>query len=529
MSVGLRRQRRASTLSSVPCPSKGLNAVDPLAVMDAGFCIQLDNWLPTTTGLTTLQGYKEHCTGLGGEVRTLATYNKWDGTVQMFGMTDVSVWDVTESSSTPIAVYGITNGRVDTTQFATVANTYLICANGTDPMFMWNGTAWITFTEVVGPTDPGEISGVDPADISVILAYKRRLWLVEKNTMTAYYLPTDAVAGAATPFYLGGVFTRGGYIVDIMSWSFNSGAGLNAYLVFRSSAGEIAVYQGSDPSDADTWTLVSVYFVAPPIGERSSVDFGGDSLLLTSTGLIPISKIAQGSATEALFESTLTRYINPIISQLFADSSFADNWEIQNFSSLQGVVIGIPSTPDTPAVQFFMNTVTGAWSRIFLPARCFTNIGARIFFGDDNGRVLEYGVTGLADVKLDGTGGEPVDCYLFSAYNYLDNRSTLKHFKMIRPTFQADSEVLFRLVISTDFDINALTNQIGTVAGATSADRWDAALWDAAIWRTSLTVSRPWTTVLGIGMCAAVVMRVASDNPISLASFDWVYEPGSSI
>jgi hypothetical protein len=396
-------------------------------------------------------------------------------------------------------------------------------------MFMWDGSAWITFTEVVGPTNPGEISGVDPALLKTVLTYKRRLWMSEINSMTAYYLPTDALAGAATPFYLGGVFTRGGYLVDIMSWSFNSGAGLGGYLVFRSSVGEVAVYQGDDPDNATTWSLVSLYFIAPPVGEKASADLGGDSLLLTSMGLIPLSKVVQGAATEAMFESTVSKFINPILSRLFASSSFTPNWELHNFSSLQGIMIAVPGTDSSSPSQYFMNAITGAWARWDLPARCFANIGARIFFGADDGRVLEYGTSGLADVKLDGSGGEPVDCYLFTAYNYLGDPATLKHFKMVRPIFQSSSDVYFRLLISTDYDINSALNIIPSVAGASSTDRWDSAIWDSAYWRAALSVSRPWTTVLGIGMCAAIIMRVASDNEISFTAVDWVYEPGSAV
>lgn len=529
MSVGLRGQRRVSTLQSVPSPNKGLNATDPLAAMDPDFCIQLDNWIPGNSSLQTLQGDREHCTGLGGPVKTLAPFSAFDGTTRLLAFTDSACFNVTTSTSTPIPVYGVTDGRLEHTQFSTVASNYIVFANGTDAMFMYDGSTFTTFVSDPTPSAPGEIDGVDPADVSSVYTYKRRLWMLEKNTLTAYYLPTDAVAGVATPFYLGGVFTRGGYLVDITSWSFNSGAGIGGYLVFRSSSGEVAVYEGDDPDNAATWRLSSLYFVAPPIGNKSTADLGGDTLMLTSLGLVPLSKVAQGSATEALFESTVSKYINPIITSLYADDDFVPNWELHNLPSLQGVLIVVPQIGTVAPKQFFMNTVTGAWSRWDLSGECFAVLGSKLYFGDQEGRVLEYGTTGLRGVKLDGTGGEPVDCYLFSAYTYLGNPATLKHFKMVRPIFQATSEVYYRLILSIDYDINNRNNDIPAVVGSDSTDRWNTAIWDQAVWRAALSVSRNWITVTGVGMCAAVVMRVASDGPIYYTAIDWVYEPGSGV
>ena len=58
-----------------------------------------------------------------------------------------------------------------------------------------------------------------------------------------------AVAGAASMFDLGQIFTEGGYLMAMATWTVDAGYGVDDLAVFITSEGEVAVYRGG------TWLL----------------------------------------------------------------------------------------------------------------------------------------------------------------------------------------------------------------------------------------------------------------------------------
>src|SRR3546814_8798766 len=66
----------------------------------------------------------------------------------------------------------------------------------------------------------------------------------------------DSIGGPAEPFPLGGVFGLGGSLLFGSAWSIDSSSdsGLSEQNIFVSTEGEVAVYQGSDPGEAATWS-----------------------------------------------------------------------------------------------------------------------------------------------------------------------------------------------------------------------------------------------------------------------------------
>ena len=72
--------------------------------------------------------------------------------------------------------------------------------------------------------------------------------------------------------------------------SLDSGSGLDDVCIFVSDQGEIAVYQGTDPASASTWSLVGVYEIGKPLNKHASFGAGGDLAILTEDGIIPVSE-----------------------------------------------------------------------------------------------------------------------------------------------------------------------------------------------------------------------------------------------
>lgn len=86
---------------------------------------------------------------------------------------------------------------------------------------VYNGTSWttapaITFTD-----------GTTMAQLNYGWLFKNREFFLKNGTLDAYYLPVNAVGGAAALFPLGGVMKKGGSLLTGFSWSLESGDGLN--------------------------------------------------------------------------------------------------------------------------------------------------------------------------------------------------------------------------------------------------------------------------------------------------------------
>lgn len=524
-------QRRVSQCVTLPAPTGGINDLDPLASMDPSFCIRLDNFYPDNGAIRTRLGYQEWATNIGAPVDTLIPMNLADGSQKLFAATDIGIFDVTNTTSTPAVVAAITEGVCSYAQFTNVAGQWLVVCNGVDPALLYNGNTdtWTPFVETATPANPGEITGVDPAALSKVHAYKNRLWFVVSESLAAYYLDLDQVGGTANPFYVGGVVQRGGALAYLATWSFDSGVGLDDKLLFCTTAGEVAIYSGDDPSQADMWALEAVFFASAPVGTSPSADFGGDVLMLTRAGVIPVSTMAKGKLNFSLSEDVLSKRISRTLSRLIHSQSFANDWGIINIPGLQSIVIIIPKSSSTPAQQFVMNSLTGAWGRYTLPARSGAMYNRQFYFGSDDGKVYVFGNQGKDGVLLDGTGGVAVQSAMFSAFNYLGDPTTNKHFKLIRPMFQTSTPPSYLARLNVDYDLSSLVG-VPTVPGESSISAiWDADLWDNCFWSGVSTVYSPWLSVNGLGFCAALLLGLTTTNETYLAAVEIVYEPGGAV
>jgi hypothetical protein len=524
-------QPRVSQIKVNLAPVGGLNDIDPLANMGEQYCIQLINWIPGNSALQARQGYREWVTGLDGTVKTLMPYYAMNGDYSLFATTDTSLYDVTLSTDTPVHVINVNQGRFNHTTFGNVGNQYLIAVNGgTDQSLLYDGTSWRVFTETETPVNPGEIKGVDPSKWSHVVSFKRRLWFVENDSMTAWYLPIDATAGEAKPFYLTSVFKKGGKLLYIIDWSVDGGDGLDNKLVFVSNVGEVAVYAGSDPDNADDWAVQAVFYASAPVGDRSFVEFGGDVYMTTTLGVMPLTRILMGAMSQSPYGSAVSRNINSTLNRLILSKDYAANWELFNLPVLQAVVIAIPPVGTAPPVQFVMNSSTGAWARLDIPANTGCLAKGDFYFGTTDGRVCQYGGGNYKDnVKLDGTGGEPVICYLFSAYSYMGDPGILKHWKLIRPIFQSDQPPSYLLTLNVDYDISALPGNPQPPGDEQTNPIWDVAIWDQAFWSSSYTVFRPWVGVSAMGFACALLLKAATNDVTTLVAIEYVYEPGGAI
>lgn len=521
---------RSSSLDSVPAPVAGINARDSIANMAPEFAIDMLNFLPGSRSVQCRQGYSKWVVGLP-TVKTLSAYLDIAGTYRLFGFTDSGVYDVSAKASSPTVSKSITNGFVSTIMFGTIGGQYLVCCNGTDATFMYNGTSWITWTQVTTPTNPGEINGINPNKFSQVHSHKRRLWFVEKDSMTAWYLPVDSVGGEAKPLYLGSVFQRGGKLRNIYTWSLDSGSGLDDIIVFQSDQGELAGYEGNDPDIAASWALSAVHYVAPPFSSRAGVDMGGDLGLLTTAGVYQVSRVVAGiGAVSTSSEDTLSYNIGPIISRLVLERGESIGWELRMFASFNLMILLVPASFGFPAVQYTMNLQTGAWGRLDLPMRTAAAVKDKLFFSDASGNVYLYGQDiYVDDLSFDGQTYTPILASFQQAYNYFESRGQNKHFNLIRPIWIAQYPPSYYLMLSCDYTPQSIDSLPAPPTELSTTTYWNSAIWDTATWAPAVATQFRWDGLLGLGYCASLIVSVRVNKQTELVSCDWAYEIGTSL
>ena len=96
----------------------------------------------------------------------------------------------------------------------------------------------------------------------------------------------------------------------------DAGDGVDDKCVFVSDLGEVAIYEGPDPSNADPetdtepWRLVGRYDITEPLGKNAHMRAGGDLLIATVDGIVPISEAIRKDVA-ALSLSAVSRPIEP--------------------------------------------------------------------------------------------------------------------------------------------------------------------------------------------------------------------------
>ena len=324
---------------SAPAPIGGWNAKDAAASMPITDAFKLINWFPTTTEVVLRGGQVDYATTITGTVETLAVYKDMDGSEQMFAVTDTDIYDVTNPGVASAESATITDGKCQYVNFGDGTNNWVIMVNGVNDPLYYDGTTWTRVDELTSPALTG-YTGNAVENFIHINEYKGRLFFIEKDTLSFWYLPAGAAGGALIEFDLSSLASLGGYLMWAGTWSFDSGDGPDDAIVFMTSKGQAIVYRGTDPSTAAAWTLTGVYYLGEPLGRRSFVNYGGDLIAITQEGAFPLSK----SLTSATIDPSVavTDKINGAFNK--ATRTYGDNfgWEATLYQTQTALVFNIP-------------------------------------------------------------------------------------------------------------------------------------------------------------------------------------------
>jgi len=504
-------QKRTSRVSSIPAPIGGWNARDSVSNMDPLDAVRLENWFPRATDVLLRQGYTLWSTGLPGQVESLMPYNNAT-TSTLFAASSTGFYNVTAQGAVGAAVQtGLTNARWQSCNITTAGGSYMQCVNGADNLRLWDGTNWTTITGV----SANPITGIATNLLVNINLHKSRLWYTQINTLKMWYLPTNAITGAAVAFDLSSIARSGGYLMGMWTWTIDAGYGVDDLAVFITSEGEVIVYRGTDPSSSTTWALVGIFAMGRPLGRRCAMKFAGDLLILTQDGIVPLSGALQSSRTNPKVA------LSDKIQQAFSDSAtlYGDTfgWSLVYHASENALVANVPVAVGSQQ-QYVMNTITKAWAKFTgWNANCWELLGNDVYFGGST--FVAKAFSGYADGSTNITG------YAQQAYNYFGQRGVNKRYTLARPIIQATSAPAIQMNVAVDFNDTQPTSNISLATS--SSGTWDTATWDSGLWGGGLNVYRYWQGITGVGFCASpYLIGVTNGNEIHWQSTDVNMELG---
>jgi hypothetical protein len=426
----------------------------------------------------------------------------------------------TLATLTTAAPHGlVTNNKVTITGATSSEynGSFVITVTGANTFTYTMASAPAANATVVGTYTVLGVTGVNSNKFVNVNLFKNRLYFTEEDSLSCWYLDTNAVAGIAEPLYFGGIARNGGYLQAMGTWTLDAGQGADDYAVFVTSMGEVIVYNGTDPNDAATWALKGVWQLGYVFARRCFYKFSGDILLLTQDGLVPLASALQSSRLDP--RVNLTDKIYYAISQAATLYGINFGWQIAYYASENMLIINVPINSGTQ--QFVMNTISKAWASFTdISAQCWELSNDQMYFGSAG--YVGHFWNAYSD------NGNNINASVQQAYSYFDARGQLKRFTMIRPIFQTDNGTPSVLTgINVDFDTQ---NNLGTVsfnAQNAAIGSWDNAIWDESQWGGALSITKSWQGVTGLGYSGGVVMKIASQGiDVHWASTDYVMERG---
>lgn len=492
---------------------------------------RLENWVPTSTGIRLRGGSAKRATIGSDPTESFITYNA-GGIKRIWACDESAIYDVTTPADpdTPPspAVSGQTSGYYSYVNFTTSGGSFVTAVNGTDEMQLYDGgtSTWMAVNASSSPA----ITGVLTSKLSQVWLYRNRQFFIQGGTMKAHYLGVDSIGGALGTINLSGVFQRGGSLLFGATWSLDAGDGIDDKCVFVTTEGEVAIYEGANPagSTAAEWNLVGRYDISAPLGHRGTMRAGGDLVILTREGIVPISAAINKDAA-ALSLAAISANIEPDWKRE-ATRRNSLPWEIIKWPEKNYAIVSLPITSDSEEPwQFCINLQTGAWCKFSgWYARCLEYFNGRVYFGTNDGEVHEAEIGGI-----DGEQG--IEHVYVGNPDHFKLMGRLKTVTQARATYVSSTPFKDKVSFSTNYNVE-LPTQPDAYASGTS-DAWDVGLWDVMLWDqtppASATIGGLWRSIGRTGYVFQPQVQITSGTAIypntELSQLDVMFEAGGVV
>lgn len=485
---------------AVPSPYAGLNLREDITALKPNEARVLENFFPSS-GVTAIRpGFDPFATGMGtGEVKTLATF-VGPSSSKLIAGANGKLFDATSEGS---AVQLATSYLEDRWQW-TCYSGRLFFVNGTDAPQDYNGSA-VAATSWTG-------SGLTISNLINVGLARNRLWFCEKNSADVWYAGPGSITGALTKFQLSQI-ASGGYCAAIGSWSRDSGDGADDFTVFVMATGEMLIYQGDV---ATTFTLQGRYQGAPPVGRQCLFKIGGELVIITRQGLLPLSSAIAGVALDLSRIDPWGKIAPAIVKDANLDGGNA-GW---HGCLHEGIVyVNVPQSPGLLSKQYVLNTRNGAWTTYKAwNGSSFASFNNDLYFGAQKGGVV-YKVGAASD---DGTG---ITAKSNGAFTLPSGPSRTNLFTAVRPNIQANGGVSGLIGVDTNYVIRSLVGDNVDLLADTSTTPWGSP-WGSP-WGQPNQSEPLWFPVLGSGRAVSIRMQMTTNSQaLEWASTDVMTKPG---
>lgn len=503
------RQRTAMS-ESLPAPVGGWNARDALAMMEPTDAIIMDNWFPRPDRILVRGGSSQWATGLGGSVDSLFQFSSGTAT-KLIGAANGHLWDCTSRGAATSLASGFTSNQWHGCMMTTPGGAFLLLFDGVDTPQTYNGTA------VAANTITG--SGLTASNLIGAAVYRSRVFMVESGTLNLWYLPVNSISGTALSINLGQYCKLGGYLVAAETWAaMGSEQGLSYdVLAVVTSEGEILTFEGTDPSSANTWSLVGIFRGAKPLGRRCLMKMGADLLMILQDGVYTASSVLYQNIREPAL--AMSDKIRSAFNDASASFGSVFGWQSVYYPQGQRLLINVPLDANgVTYAQFTMNSISKSWCRfVNWNARSWAVFNSIPYFGDASGVVWKSD-TGNVD------NGVAVTAQVKQAFSNLGVQARTKHLTMARPRLQSEGAPYVGIGADADFadtpmpPANLLPGNVGSP--------WDTSPWNTSPWSSGEQILEPWISLGVIGTVISLKLNAQSLADLAWFQTEIVAEPG---
>lgn len=365
---------------TLKAPIGGINSRESRVDLDPRYSVLTQNMvvergvLTPRRPITAAQFYNN---SPGGDFYFLIPMIKDNGDIVHAGMTDEGeVWEgdgdtgFTLDADRFIADLGVS---LTTMPIYTVFNgTTLLAYNGAAPRQFDSPNDTVTTLS---------FTGVTATELAGCHSFKSRVYWWRANDDSFWYTAIGAPAGTVTEFPLSSISRTGGKILRILSLSRDGGSGPDDYLSIFLTTGEILVYQGSNPGDANDWAIVGRYTAPQAVSARSYANVGGDIIYLTARGLMSVQSVMSNNGFEPM-SGPLGMINDDLQNQLKKQrNAFLPNLTSVTFAPSSGLlfVFLTPDTSDNYSARgvYVFDVDSQDWSEWTLPR---VTIGQSFFY-----------------------------------------------------------------------------------------------------------------------------------------------------
>jgi hypothetical protein len=574
-----RRGRRppvAGRSITVPAPYGGLNLRDDITALKPNEARVLENWFASSGQLALREGFTRHVGSMGGgEVKTLASYIGFSANAMLAGaggsiyrvpFQSALITDITNANPAVVEAedHGFSNGQTvyitSVNGMTEVNETTATVANKTDDTFELSGvnsTAFGAYTSggvvnleavplatsfandrwqtelyndrlfFVNGTDTPQVyngstvaniawtgSGLTNTNLVNVALVRNRLWFCENSKADVWYANVGQITAASdlTKFQLSQI-AGGGVCMAIGSWSRDAGDGADDMTVFVMSTGEILIYQG-DP--ASTFSLIGKYMGAPPLGRRCLFKVGGELVIITKLGLLPVSAAVGGVALDFARIDPWGKIAPGVVEDAYQHGD-REGW---HGCLHEGVIyVNVPQAEGAISKQWVLNTRNGSWQTFTKwNGSSFCSFNGELYFGSSAGGLV-HEVGGPSD------NGEEITALSSQAFVTPSNTYQSNMFTSMRPKVEATGAVSGMIGVDTDFVLRSTVTPSVGITGTESSTPWGSP-WGSP-WGDIQSSDATWFSIVGNGRSVSVRLRAtAISNDLRWFATDLLFKPG---